>query len=283
MRVDARIGAIDDRDTGCMCASESLPLRFRGFEVLAQELLGPVLPATFGVDVIAVVDVHRQRDIASLRKRDAFVIDQRCMLDGIDARENCFLDRACTVRMGGNTLSGSVSHLDDGANLIRRHLRLTRHAAERQHRPGRDHLQHVRAAIDSLLSLAPELIGPTRDASVKDGRDLLRRNIGDTQIAAAIGNRQIEAADLQVRTRHLACIDRIAQIAIRPRVIDADITNARESCEQCGPRLLGRERLLFFLRTPQVHGHIVGVGRHLGDVIVHLDQSRQACVIAQIE
>ena len=42
-----------------MCARKTLTLRLGGLDVLAEKLLGPALGTTLGVDVVAVVYVHR--------------------------------------------------------------------------------------------------------------------------------------------------------------------------------------------------------------------------------
>jgi len=64
---------------------EALALRLGRLGVLAQELLGPALPAPLGIGVVAVVDVHRQRHSALPRQFDRLGIDQRGVLDRVGA------------------------------------------------------------------------------------------------------------------------------------------------------------------------------------------------------
>ena len=109
-----------------MRAREALPLRLGGLDVLAQELFGPLFLASDGVDVIAVVDVHRQRNTVLARQLDCLVIDQRGVLDRVGSREDRLLDRLRAVRMRRDLDAMRVCHVDDGLDFRRASSRARR-------------------------------------------------------------------------------------------------------------------------------------------------------------
>ena len=125
------------------------------------------LPA-FGVDVVAVVHVHGQRDVASLQRGgDAGVVQVRGMFDGVGARGDGHANGLRAMRMRGHLLADGVRDVDHGLDFVLRHLRRAGDAAKRQHRARGNHLEQIRAVVEQELGAIAELVRPARDAGVK--------------------------------------------------------------------------------------------------------------------
>ncbi len=221
---------------------EPLPLRLGGLDVLAQELLGPALPAAFRVDVVAVVDVHRQRDRVLPRKLDARAsISEACSMVSAPARMASRIERApwaCAAtlspcRCATSTTAAISSGVISG---------LAGHAAVGEHRARGDHLQEVGAACDRELGLARETRpglarrpsgpapgSPTRDARESRGRRHRPGSSGRTRRPARAARRP-------------GRVDRVAQAAVRPADVGSDVAGRRESGQQRRPRVLPRDR-----------------------------------------
>ena len=69
MRIHAGVGGKDDGHAKLHGTREGAALRFGGVDVFLQEFGRPALSTTLGIDVIAVVDVHRQRDVLRARQQ----------------------------------------------------------------------------------------------------------------------------------------------------------------------------------------------------------------------
>src|SRR6202007_918179 len=61
--------------------SESVALSFGGLIVLAKKLLGVAEPPVFGCNVVAVEDVSDKKGSTLFHQPNAFVVDQRTVLD----------------------------------------------------------------------------------------------------------------------------------------------------------------------------------------------------------
>ncbi len=187
------------------------------------------------------------------------------------------------MRVRGDLDTRRMRHLDHGRDLLRRHLRRAGHAAVRQYRAGRDHLEQIRAAVDCKLRIACELLGSARNAHVKACRNIRIRNTGKVQVAAAVRDREVEAHDLHARPRDLAAIDVITQVAIGPGLVVADIAHRGETRLERRLGLLTRHPGDLVLRAAEIDGHVRQVLRCFGDVDVHVDQAGQARVPRQVQ
>ena len=283
MRVDGGVRAEDDVDTGPVRARKTLTLRLGGLDVLAEKLLGPALGTTLGVDVVAVVYVHRERDAALTRESDARIVYQRGMFDRINARFDRLADRACAVRVRRHATPGGVRDLDDRGNLLRRHFGIARHAAECEHRAGGNHLQHVRATGYRLLRLAAEFRRATRHSHAHL-RWYLRLGVTrDDEVPASARNRQVETCGLDAGPDGASRVDLVAERAIRPRDVGADVAHGREARHERSYRVLASEGELIVERPPVEDAEVGGVSRPVDQVRVHVDQAGQTGEVPEID
>ena len=176
-----------------------------------------------------------------------------------------------------------MGHSHDRSDLVGRHLGLARHAAESEHRAGRDDLQEIRAAGHRQLGLLLELLRPTGHAHAHLRRNLRLRVPGDDEVPAAARDRQVEPRRLDARPDGAAGIDRIAQVAVGPRDVGAHVTRSGEAGEQRRPRVLERDRRLVLAAATVVHTQVSRVARPVRQVRVHVDQPRQAGHVPEIE
>ena len=219
----------------------------------------------------------------SLREPDVLVVDQRRVFDRVGAGKDRVLDRLRAMRMRRDLQAVGMGHVDHGLDLLGHHFALARHAAEREHRAGRDDLEQVGAAGGGQLGLLPELLGPARDTHAHLRRDLRFGMTRDDQVATAGRDRQVEARNLHARTHRVALVDRIAQVAIDPGDVGADVTRAGEPGQQRGARAFPRDGALLLLRAPVVDAEVGRFVPAVRQVRVHVDQAGQAGVLPEVD
>ena len=159
------------------------------------------------------------------------------------------------------------------------HFALARHAAEREHGTGRDDLEQVGAARDGLLGLLPELLGPARHAHAHLRRNFRFGMAGDDEVAAAGRDRQVIARNLHARPHGVALVDRVAQVAIDPGDVRADVARAGEPGQQGRARAFPRDGALLRLRALVVDAEVGRLVPAVRQVRVHVDQAGQAGVL----
>ena len=185
--------------------------------------------AADGVDVVAVVDVGDQPGAVLLHQRDAFVVDQRAVLDRAHAGAHRALDAFGAVRVRG----------DEGA------------AAARLPRPRRgSRLRCIRTAPGSVpaVSTAPVAITLMKSAPWSSSSFTCWRTsrlvVGDAaaelvghhralgqpgDFAAAAGDGDVGAGDEHARPGHVAGVDRVAQGDVGEAAVDADVAHGGEA------------------------------------------------------
>ena len=158
----------------------------------------------FGVDVVAVVDIHGERHVAALaRGRDAGVVEIGRVLDGVDAGGDGHAYRFGAMRMRRHLLADGVRDVDHGGDVLARHLGLAGHAAKCEHRARGNHLEQVRAVVDQELRALAEAFRVARDAGVKTFVVGGFLEVGDVEVATAMRNREVRAAGLHARPERL--------------------------------------------------------------------------------
>jgi hypothetical protein len=114
------------------------------------------------LDALLVVDVHVQIRTVLLGERDAFVVDERGMLDGGDSGANRVLDAFGRVRMRRNPQTEIRGLLDGGAQFLGGEFDGLRIAAMREHRARGQHLDVIGAAMRKFADLLPHFPGTVR-------------------------------------------------------------------------------------------------------------------------
>ena len=126
-----------------------------------------------------------------LRQRDAFVVDEAAVLDGIDAGANRVFDRLRAVRVRRDFATQLVRFFDDRLQLFERVLRRARLIALAQDSAGSADLDHIGAVLHGLAYFRSR-----RPRAVSDAFRAMMKFIGEEIVVA------MAARDSQWRTRH---------------------------------------------------------------------------------
>ncbi len=163
-----------------------------------------------------------------LRQRDAFVVDQRGMLDRAHARAYRALDALGAMRMRSDEGAALRGFLHRGMDLGFGVFGFPGFGASGQHRAGGDDLDQVGAAIEHDVDMPAHVIHALGDAAAECFRHHgALRQAGD--LAAAAGHGDVGAGDEHARSGHVAGVDRIAQRDIGEAAIDAHIAHGGEA------------------------------------------------------
>ena len=204
VRIDRRIGAVNDRYTGCVGFLEDLPLCFGRLVVLAHEFCGIAERLADLGRVGAVVDVHRERHAALGGECDGFVIGERRMFYRIDARIDGVLDRLGAVSMCRHSHASCMCDVDDSLDFFQRHFRRAGNPTECKHCAGCDDLDHVGTGIDGLPRFLGELLRTASDTEPHFRRNTALVFARNDEVAAAGRNGQVWTGILDTRALHFA-------------------------------------------------------------------------------
>ena len=129
----------------------------------------------------------------------------------------------------------------------------------------------------------PKVVGASCNAEAEIRWNFIFNHAGHQDVAAAARNRQVEAGDLHTWSNRFSLIYFVTKVSIGPAVIDAEISNGRKSSAQRNTcvETTGVERVL--VAVFQIYSQIHNRFRLLHHMGMHVDESRQAGTIRQIE
>ena len=124
VRVNAGVRAEGHLDAGLEGFAEVITLGLAESAFLGGELFRDAEVPGFAENVGVVVDVHDEVGAVLLGEADAFIVDKRGVLDGIDTGFDRPFDALCAVGVGGDlaaSLVGGIGrHLKFGERVLRR-------------------------------------------------------------------------------------------------------------------------------------------------------------------
>ncbi len=143
-------------------------------------------------------------------ERDAFVVDERGVFDGSDARADGVLDSFRCVRVGFYAKAEVLGFVDRSLQLFGSEFDRFRIAAVRQHRAGREHLDVIGAAMREephFLANFPRAVGFA--VAQIPGKSDVGREAGHS--AGAAGDSDVRACNVHARANDVAESDSVAQ------------------------------------------------------------------------
>src|SRR5580698_4846041 len=173
---------------------------------------------------IVIVDVEDEIRAVLLGQRDAFVIDEAAVLDGIDAGVDRVLDRLRTVRVRGDFAAEFVSFFDDRTQFFERVLRRAGLIAFAQYSAGCADLDNIGAVLHGFAHFRAR--GP---GSVGDAFSAVMKLIGEEIVVAmSAGDSERRSGDQHARAFDQAFVDSVAHgdVGVAAR---ADVSNRRET------------------------------------------------------
>src|SRR5256885_7184562 len=120
---NARVGAEGHFHSPSERLRKALALRFTEVAVVLQKIRGNIVVLARFLDALLIVNVHIQIGAVLFRQRDAFIVNQRGMLDGRDSGANSVLDAFRSMRMRFDAKPKVLSFADRRLQFFQRELR----------------------------------------------------------------------------------------------------------------------------------------------------------------
>ena len=182
--------------------------------LLGQLLFGHADLGAFLEDVVVVIDVHDEVGAVGLGERDAFVVDQGGVLDGVDAGFDGPLDGLGAVGVGGDLASGLVGGVGGDLEFFEGVLGGAGLVAFGEDAAGGEDLDDVDAVFDLLADGLADLVGAVGDAEVavfgEEGDGGFRGVV--VEVAVAAGDGEAGAGGDDARAGNEAGVDVLAQV-----------------------------------------------------------------------
>ncbi len=212
--INAGVGAEGHFDAGGVGLAEVVALSLADAALLGQLLLGHADLGADLEDVVVVVDVHDEVGAVGLGEGDAFVVDERGVLDGVDAGLDGPLDGLGAVGVGGDLASGLVGGVGGDLEFFEGVLRGAGLIALGEDAAGGHDLDDVDAVFDLLADGLADLVGTVGDAEVAVSWEESDGGFGRVvvEVAVAAGDGEAGAGGDDARARDVAGVDVLAQV-----------------------------------------------------------------------
>ncbi len=183
-----------------------------------------------------IVNVHIEISAVLLGECNAFVIDQRGMLNGSDTGADGVLDTFWGVRVGFHSKTEILGFVDGCLQFFGGELGRVRIAAVSEDGARGEHFDVIHAVVREQAHLLTHFPGAVGLAVVQVPGKL---NVGSeaSHGAGAAGDGDVGSGDEHAGTHNVAVIDGVAKRGVIESAVDANITNGCETGFQGNARI----------------------------------------------